>query len=440
MLEFYAGLFGEYPFVDDKYGMSAFPFGGAMEHSTNSSYGYNLITGDNYYDWIIAHELAHQWWGDSVTPETWEDIWLNEGFASHSEALWFEHLGGAEAYHSYMAGLYSSSFSGPLYDPFYLFSSTVYDKGAWVMHMLRGVMGDTGFFQGLRDWYTGHKDATGNTAQFQTTMEALYGGSLDFFFQQWVYNANRPRYEYGYTTADLGSGTFRNYVRIAQTQTNAGVFTMPVDLTLITSSGSELRRVWNDSDDQDFVLDTTEPLIGLLLDDADWILKGTVTEIALADGDGDGVPDRNDNCPAVSNPAQADFDENLQGDACDDDDDGDTLPDGVDCAPLDPEGGVPGAVALLTVDGSGGQPTTLSWDAAVRADAYDLSRGSIGDLATGYGTCLAPLLASLSYEDLELPPAGNGYAYLVRGHDTACGGGGPTGDDSAGAPRTSPCP
>jgi hypothetical protein len=306
--------------------------------------------------------------------------------------------------------------------------------------MLRGVMGDAGFFQGLRDWYTGHKDATGNTAQFQATMEALYGGSLDFFFQQWVYNANRPRYEYGYTTADLGSGTFRNYVRIVQTQTNAGVFTMPVDLTLITSSGSELRTVWNDSGDQDFVLDTTEPLVGLLLDDADWILKGTVTEIALADGDGDGVPDRNDNCPAVSNPAQADFDGNLQGDACDDDDDGDSLPDAADCAPLDPDAGVPEAVALLTVQGSGEQPTMLSWAAAARADAYDLSRGPIADLSTGYGACLAPMLPGLSWEDADLPPAGGGYAYLVRGNDTACGGGGPSGTDSAGAPRPSPCP
>jgi aminopeptidase N len=440
MIEVYADLFGEYPFVDDKYGMSAFPFGGAMEHSTNTSYGYNLINGSHNYDFIIAHELAHQWWGDSVSPESWPNIWLNEGFASYSEALWFEHLGGATDYHSYMAGLYSSSFSGPLYDPNYLFSSTVYDKGAWVLHMLRGVMGDTAFFQGLRDWYTGHQDGTGNTQQFQATVEVLYGDSLTFFFQQWVYNANRPRYEYGYTTADLGTGSFRNYVRIVQTQSNAGVFTMPIDLTLSTSSGSEVRTVWNDAGDQDFVLDTTEPLIGLLLDDDDWILKGTVTQITLVDGDGDGVPDRNDNCPVEANEAQDDLDADLQGDACDDDDDGDSLADEADCAPLDPEGGVPDAVALLTLVESSGQPTMLSWTPAIRADAYDLVRGPIGSLSTGYGTCLAPLLPGLSYDDSDVSPAGEGYAYLVRGNDTLCGGGGSIGTDSAGAPRTSPCP
>jgi aminopeptidase N len=436
MIEFYAQLFGEYPFVDDKYGMSSFPFGGAMEHSTNTSYGYYLINGAHTYDFVVAHELAHQWWGDSVSPETWPDIWLNEGFASYSEALWYEHLGGASSYRSYMNSFYSSSFSGPLYDPIQLFGSTVYDKGAWVVHMLRGVMGDASFFQGLRDWYTGHKDATGNTEQLRATVEALYGDTMDWFFQQWVYGENRPDYEYGYATADLGTGVYRNYVRIAQTQPDAGVFTMPIELTLVTAGGSEIRSVWNDSGDQDFVLETTEPLIGLLLDDDDWILKGPTTQIGLPDADGDGVPDRNDNCPGIANAPQNDLDGDLVGDACDDDDDDDSLADVEDCAPLDPEAGTPGEVDLLTLAAG----TTLSWTAAARADAYDLSRGSIGEIASGYGACLEALIPGLTYVDIDEPAAGDGFFYLVRGNDTACGGGGPTGFDSAGTPRPPACP
>jgi len=439
MIAHYAQTFGEYPFVDDKYGMSAFPFGGAMEHTTNSSYGYQLINGGHTYDFIVAHELAHQWWGDSVSPESWPNIWLNEGFASYSEALWFEHLGGAAAYKSYMQSMWASSFSGPLYDPFALFSSTVYDKGAWALHMLRGVLGDAAFFQGLRDWYAGHKDSTGNTAQFRGTLEAVHGAPLDWFFTEWVYLAGQPKYEYGFSPVDPGSGSWRTYVRIGQTQSGAGTFTMPVRLTLVTGSGSEVRTVWNDADDQDFVLETAAPVQNVLFDADNWILKTSVTQIALPDGDGDGVPNRNDNCPVVANPSQADTDGDLAGDACDDDDDGDSLADDVDCAPLDPDQGLPGEVQGLVLAGGSGEPTSLSWSAAPLADAYDVSRGALGGLPGDYGSCLGPLVPGLSLVDADVPLPGAGYLYLVRAVDLGCGGGGSTGSDSAGAERPSPC-
>jgi len=320
MTQYFAQTFGEYPFVEDKYGMSSFPFFGAMEHSTNTSYGYLLIDGGHNYDWIIAHELAHQWWGDSVSPLTWADIWLNEGFASHAEALWAESNGGPWSYRAYMDSLYRSFFDGPVYDPNELFGGTVYNKGAWVLHMLRGVTGDTAFFLSLRDWYQNHMDDVGSTAQFQATAEGRHGGSLDWFFQEWVYGENRPDYEYGYTTADLGDGTYRTYVTIRQVQTNADVFTMPVDLELITVSGTDLRTVWNDAIDQDFVFDTTEPLIAVGFDPENWILKSSATPILLDDGDADGVPDHVDNCPRVANPDQsADTDYDQDGLSCIDD-------------------------------------------------------------------------------------------------------------------------
>src|SRR4029077_12906530 len=120
------------------------------------------------------------------------------------------------------------------------------------------------------------------------------------------------------------------------TQTTGGLFTMPVDLTLITSAGSQGRTGENEQWDQYFVLDTTEPLTGLRLDDLDWVLKASASEVPLADADADGVPDGMDNCVGSANAAQSDFDQDGAGDACDPDDDNDGLADSADCAPLDP--------------------------------------------------------------------------------------------------------
>jgi hypothetical protein len=337
-----------------------------------------------------------------------------------------------------MDSMWHSSFDGPLYDPTQLFSATTYDKGAWVQHMLRHVLGDTTFFQSQRAWYANNKDGVVDTAGYQAALEPFWGGSLDWFFQPWVYGENMPEYEYGFSGVDLGNGTWRNYVRIRQVQTDAGVFTMPVDLTLVTTAGSELRTVWNDEIDQGFVLDTDAPLTTVLFDDEDWILKVAADPVPLADADGDGVPDGSDNCPATGNPFQQDLDGDLLGDACDDDDDGDSIPDAVDCAPLDAEQGVPDEVSGVVAYGT--TTMLLSWNAAPCADTYDLSRGLVSELSTGYGVCLEPEWPQLSYSDGELPPVGDSFLYLLRGRDAGCGGPGPLGYDSTGTPRSSPCP
>ncbi len=440
MIAYYAQRFGEYPFVEDKYGMSEFPWGGAMEHTTNTSYGYGLIDGGHGYDYIMAHELSHQWWGDSVSPQTWADIWLNEGFATYSEALWAENVGGPSGYKNYMNSFWRSSFSGPVYNPQDLFGATVYDKGGWVQHMLRHVVGDTHFFDAMRDWYANHMDGIGNTAEYQATQEARYGATLDFFFQQWVYGTGQPSYEYGWTTADLGNGTYRNYVRIRQVQAGGGLFTMPVDLTLVTGGGSDVRNVTNDQLDQDFTLDTTAPLTNLLFDEGDWILRSSKTQIALADADTDGVPDRNDNCVNAANAAQLDFDLDTAGDACDPDDDGDALADLDDCAPFDAAQGAVGLVDVLNVEASPGS-AHLAWNAAARAETHDLQRGTLSDLRLGsYGACLVSQIAATTYDDLDVPVPDDGFCYLARGHDAGCGGGGSLGSDSSGAARPAACP
>jgi len=218
------------------------------------------------------------------------------------------------------------------------------------------------------------------------------------------------------------------------------VFTMPIDLTLHTSGGSEVRTVWNEMLDQTFVLDTTEPLTALQFDLQNWILKSGATPFLPADVDLDGVPDHADNCPSLANPAQANADGDTNGDLCDDDDDNDLLPDTLDCAPLDGEQGEPGEVTALVVYGPAGQPTELSWAPAPRADVHDITRGTIGSVSSGPGSCHAPGQTGLTFIDTEVPVAGDGFAYLVRGYDSGCGGGGTLGLDSFDVPRPTPCP
>jgi len=159
MMDFCEQQFGPYPFQGEKYGHAEFIWGGAMEHQTVTSIGSTSIKDDGSKDWLIVHELGHQWFGDSLTPHNWADIWLNEGFATYTEALWFEHVGGIEAYHEDLAdgrNQVSWETQGPVYDPVPVFPGLViYDKGAWIIHMLRGRMGDALFFPMVEEWSNG---------------------------------------------------------------------------------------------------------------------------------------------------------------------------------------------------------------------------------------------------------------------------------------------
>lgn len=295
MIEAFVEVFGEYPFLNEKYAHSEFPWGGAMEHQTNCSYGTWLIMGNHWFDMIVAHELAHQWWGDMVTCETWLDIWLNEGFASYGEAVWAEHLGGFSMYRSYMIELddYFSggNFPGPLYDPDDTFNNTVYNKGAWALHMLRHVLGDESFFQVL--WDYGHDPdlayGTATTAEFQELAETTSGVDLDWFFQEWVYGENRPSYEYWWRADSSGSG-YELTVHIDQVQTNAPVFRMPIDLQVEVTSGETTFTVIDSLDHQEFIFTLAEEPQDVFLDRYNWILKHSreISPVGIGD-DGGGV-------------------------------------------------------------------------------------------------------------------------------------------------------
>jgi aminopeptidase N len=275
----YAQFWGEYPFLDEKYGHSIFQWGGAMEHQCNTSYGAPLITGHHYYDYIVVHELAHMWFGDRITCDTWPDIWINEGFAVFSECVWTEYLGGFDEYIDYLlTRCRVTDPSGPIYDPDPLFSgNTVYNKGAWALHMLRGVMGDDAFFEGMHD-YANDPQFTYKTAtcrQFQHYMEQYYGDSLGWYFDEWLWGMNRPTYRYSWMAEDIGGGQYEIFLNIRQTQGDPAplVFTMPIKMYPRIGGVDTMISVFNDKREDNYRFIVNGSPTTVELDKDYWILR-----------------------------------------------------------------------------------------------------------------------------------------------------------------------
>jgi len=275
IITFYANTFGEYPFVEEKYGMSHFTWGGAMEHQTNTSFASSW-----YSEWVIAHELSHQWWGDYITVHDWHQIWLNEGFASYCEALWAEYSRGESYYHTYMDYMKYTS-GGTIFvedttDAWNIFASIVYDKAAWVLHMLRHVVGDEDFFEILRTYYADPRFANNwaTTDGFKDVCQTVSGMDLGYFFDEWIYGTYYPKYSYSYLTQSVGGNEYDVFVHINQTQTSPPThFTMPVDLRIVTGSMDTTATVFNDPRHKDCRVRVRSTVSSVSLDPQEWILR-----------------------------------------------------------------------------------------------------------------------------------------------------------------------
>ena len=271
MLDVFAQGFGEYPFVDEKYGHAMFTWGGGMEHQTITSLG-------GWWEDVISHEAAHQWWGDMITCEDFQHIWLNEGFATWSEAYWKEQTEGFPLYQQYMdAAAYYGSGTIIIEDPYNdnIFNTNLsYNKASWVVHMVRGVVGDTDFFDGLALYRATYGYDSATTEEFRDVMETMSGLDLDQFFQQWIYGEYFPVYHYEWTdnggTVDL---------TVEQVQTNTGLFTMPIQVRVVTDTDTFEFVVQNSQASEQYQLPVTGVVESVLLDPDRWILRQIQTEV-----------------------------------------------------------------------------------------------------------------------------------------------------------------
>ncbi len=282
MIEVFTEKYGDYPFLREKYGHAEFGWGGAMEHQTCTSIG-------SFSEHIIAHELAHQWFGDKITCIDWHNIWINEGFATYSEAVYFEEAYGKEYYDEYIlnkieppnygaaknavGSLYVQDISGTGTIFNYALS---YNKGAVVLHMLRGVLGDDVFFDVMKT-YAGHPDYAYGVAgidDFKLVAEDVSGVDLDYFFDEWHYGENYPKYSYDWGYNNYGGSTSSVHMTISQsTNSNPTFFTMPIQIKVNFADGDTIVTVFNDQQEQDFEFDVEGIPTGIEFDPGNWIMK-----------------------------------------------------------------------------------------------------------------------------------------------------------------------
>lgn len=288
---FFSEKYGDYPFFDEKYGMTQLGFYGAIENQTNT------ITNSMETSWFMTsvHELAHMWFGDMITCKTWNHAWLNEGFATYSEALWVENQSGEMAYQNYMSNL-EYFLDGSIYlenaqDTFGIFTAIIYNKGAWALHMLRNVVGDSLFFASMNNYAldTNFRFKNAVTQDFQEVVETTCELDLDYFFEEWIYGEYYPYYNYNF----IQNGDGKLYVSLYQKQQDIHeeaypVFTMPVDLTIIFNGHPDTTvTVWNNEQWQEFEFDFPNKTVDFVnIDENRKILKASVYDPGIPVGIG----------------------------------------------------------------------------------------------------------------------------------------------------------
>jgi len=240
VLEFYSNYVG--PFLYEKLAnIQSNSVGGGMEAASAILYGDNSVTGNRSIRWrnVVIHEIAHQWFGNAVTEYDWDDVWLSEGFATYFTLLFIEHEYGHDIF---LEGLKSSQESVNTFyekNPDYrivhdnlknmknVTSSQTYQKGSWILHMLRGVVGTENFWKGIQIYYKKYQKFNATTNDFKKIMEEVSGQNLTIFFQQWLYKPGAlelsGNWKYDHKEQQV-------LITLNQVQTDGSLFEMPIEL------------------------------------------------------------------------------------------------------------------------------------------------------------------------------------------------------------------
>lgn len=277
MVNYFSELYGRYPFDKEKYGHCMSALGGGMEHQTMTT-----MSTSNLRTTLVAHELAHQWWGNSVTYAKWEDIWLSEGWATYSEQLFIERFWGKAAAQTERTSVFNdvlTASSGSVWvddttNVNRIFNSRLtYKKGAAVAHMLRYIAPyDSLFFESTKGFQQTHKYKTATTKDLQTVFEASYFANLDSFFRQWVYGEGYPIFNVKW----VQDGP-RKHIKIEQNTSHSSValFNIPVEIELKTDWADTTIKVDFTQKTHHVIFYWPDSVISITVDPNDHILNKT---------------------------------------------------------------------------------------------------------------------------------------------------------------------
>ncbi|MHC4294746.1 MAG: M1 family metallopeptidase, partial [Planctomycetota bacterium] len=290
MIAYYADLF-DYPYPWAKYDQVTTPHvGGGAEATSATIMGDGIIhdrRAEQDFSWerVIAHEVAHQWWGDLITLREWSHTWLNESFGTYSDYLWTRHESGAdegawallgkknaylrEAHTRYVRPIVFNRYERP-HDNF---DSHTYPKGACILHQLRFILGDESFFRALSAFLHEHAFEPVDTYDFMKTVKEVTGQNMDWFFEQYIFSPGHPVFQVT-SSWEASDGQIRLHVAQVQNRDHGvPIYRTPVRIGIVTRSGKRVETVWLQNERETFVFESQEEPLLVRFDEGNWLLK-----------------------------------------------------------------------------------------------------------------------------------------------------------------------